>query len=320
MLTFDSSGIAWCFRHEEPCLRQPWEGHLFHGNGIALCVVRAQTPAVRGEGAQLWDRTGLHSVSCSPGCLAGMTISCCYLACLQVNKQALPCPVVLIADCFRPYRLQVTETGLPGPVVVIADCPSTQHLPSLCSAPAWSRWQSSAQDAGSAGQHARVACIVHLAQPEVSIRVTRWVAAAQQRVLDLYRLVGATKGSIRGVWWVATAQQTWWVDTDLAALSLHMLCMRSPAKPPSLQGNALDAAGDWQLRVSDLAGLLWPGGAEHHGSSITRPRQLPYDIISHASGELEQCLASTCAQRVCHLLALPSQALSESHFRWACGA
>ena len=88
--------------------------------------------------------------------------------------------MVIHADCSCPGYLQVTEPGLPGPVVIIADCPSPQHLPSLCSAPAWTRWQSSAQNAGSAGQLARVACIVHLAPPEVSIRVVWWVAFAHQ--------------------------------------------------------------------------------------------------------------------------------------------
>lgn len=77
----------------------------------------------------------------------------------------------IVADCSWLYYLQVTEAGRPGPVVIIADCPTPQHLPSLCSAPAWSRWQRSTQTAGSTGQPARVACIVHLAPPEVSNRV-----------------------------------------------------------------------------------------------------------------------------------------------------
>lgn len=59
--------------------------------------------------------------------------------------------------------------------------------------------------------------------------------------------------------------------------------------------------GVWQLGVSDLAGLLWTqGGAAHHGSPFTDPRQLPHDVISHVTGELELHLASALVRGASH--------------------
>ena len=76
----------------------------------------------------------------------------------------------------------------------------------------------------------------------------------------------------------------------------HCTCCARDALHPSVPPPKLPmllCVGVRQLGVSDLADLLWTqGGAAHHGSPFTHLRQLPYDVISHVTGELELHLAS----------------------------